>query len=39
LNGEYAPFGYIIEGIDIFDSLKPGDVNDSTTVDEFGELN
>ena len=39
LNGEYAPFGYIIEGLDIFDSLKPGDMIDSTTVDEFGQLN
>ncbi|VEU41069.1 unnamed protein product [Pseudo-nitzschia multistriata] len=39
LNGQYAPFGYIIEGFDVFDSLKPGDVIDSTTVDDFGQLN
>eukprot|EP00536_Pseudo-nitzschia_multiseries_P007156 jgi/Psemu1/319060/estExt_fgenesh1_pm.C_1650001 len=39
LDGLYAPFGYIIEGFDVFDSLKPGDVIDSTTVDDFGQLN
>lgn len=39
LDGQYAPFGYIIEGFDVFDSLKPGDVIDSTTVDDFGQLN
>ena len=39
LDGQYAPFGYIIEGFDIFDSLKPGDVIDSTSVDDFGQLN
>lgn len=39
LDGLYAPFGYIIEGIDIFNSLQPDDVIHSTTVDEFGQLN
>lgn len=39
LDGQYAPFGYIIRGFDVFDSLRPGDVIDSTSVDEFGELN
>jgi peptidylprolyl isomerase len=39
LDGQYAPFGYIIEGFDIFDSLEPGDVIDSTSVDDFGQLN
>jgi len=39
LDGLYAPFGYIIEGADVFNSLKPGDVIDSTTVDDFGQLN
>jgi peptidylprolyl isomerase len=39
LDGQYAPFGYIIGGLDVFDSLRPGDVIDSTSVDEFGELN
>lgn len=39
LDGQYAPFGYIIEGFEIFDSLQPGDVIDSTSVDSFGQLN
>jgi cyclophilin family peptidyl-prolyl cis-trans isomerase len=39
LDGEYAPFGYITEGYDIFLSLLPGDVIESTYVDEFGALN
>ena len=39
LDGQYAPFGYIIEGGEIFDSLQPGDIIDSTTVDSFGQLN
>jgi peptidylprolyl isomerase len=39
LDGLYAPFGYIIDGNGIFDSLQPGDVIDSTTVDDFGRLN
>ena len=39
LDGQYAPFGYIIEGFDVFDSLEPDDVIDSTSVDEFGQLN
>lgn len=39
LDGQYAPFGYIIEGFDIFDSLQPGDIIDSTIVDGFGQQN
>ena len=39
LDGQYAPFGYIIEGFDIFDSLEPGDIIDSTIVDGFGQQN
>ena len=39
LDGQYAPFGYIIEGFDIFDSLMPGDIIDLTSVDSFGQLN
>lgn len=39
LDGAYAPFGYIISGYDIFDSLRPGDVIESTSVDQFGQLN
>ncbi|KAG7346438.1 peptidyl-prolyl cis-trans isomerase [Nitzschia inconspicua] len=39
LDGQYAPFGYIIEGGDVFDSLQSGDEIASTTVDDFGQLN
>jgi len=39
LDGEYAPFAWIIEGYDIFQKLQPNDVVDATTVDEFGQLN
>ena len=39
LDGEYAPFGYIINGYDIYQALKPGDVIDTTIVDDFGQLN
>ena len=39
LDGRYAPFGYIIGGGDIFDSLESGDEIASTTVDSFGQLN
>ena len=36
LDGEYAPFGYIIAGKDIFQKLKANDVISATTVSEFG---
>jgi peptidylprolyl isomerase len=39
LDGDYAPFGFIIRGYDLFLSLKPGDIIDSTVVDSFGRLN
>jgi len=39
LDGEYAPFGYITDGFDVFQSLRPNDVIDSTYVDEWGQLN
>lgn len=39
LDGEYAPFGYITEGMDIFQKIKPGDILDETFVDEWGQLN
>jgi cyclophilin family peptidyl-prolyl cis-trans isomerase len=38
-DGEYAPFGYIIEGMDVFDKLQANDVIDQTTVSEWGILN
>ena len=39
LDGEYAPFGFIVGGYDIFEALQPGDVIDNTFVDPFGKLN
>lgn len=39
LNGQYSAFGYIIGGYDICQSLKPGDVIDTTIVGEFGQQN
>jgi peptidylprolyl isomerase len=39
LDGEYAPFGYIVEGYELFQRLEPNDVIDHTNVDEWGELN
>lgn len=39
MDGEYAPFGYIIAGFDLFQSLQPGDVIDDTIVDEWGAQN
>jgi peptidylprolyl isomerase len=39
LNGSYAPFGYVLDGLDILQSLQPGDVIRSTHVDEWGKLN
>lgn len=38
LDGEYAPFGYIVEGYDLFLTLLPGDIIESTIVDELGQL-
>jgi len=39
LDGQYAPFGYIVEGSDVFNSLRPGDVIGATYVSELGQLN
>ena len=39
LDGSFAPFGYIVEGYELFNKLKPGDVIDNTYVDEWGMLN
>ena len=36
LDGEYAPFGFIISGYDVFQKLQPGDVIEDTRVSEFG---
>jgi len=39
LDGAYAPFGYVIEGFELFQSLEPSDIIDATYVDEFGQCN
>jgi cyclophilin family peptidyl-prolyl cis-trans isomerase len=39
LDGEYAPFGYIVEGYDLFQQLQPNDIIEATTIDEWGLLN
>ena len=39
LDGQYAPFGYITAGADVYNSLKPGDVIKTTQVSEVGLLN
>jgi peptidylprolyl isomerase len=38
-DGNYAPFGYIIDGYDLFQNLTAGDVIDSTLVGDWGQLN
>ncbi|GKY98756.1 hypothetical protein MPSEU_000831900 [Mayamaea pseudoterrestris] len=38
-DGEYAPFGFIIDGIDVFEQLRPNDKIEETYVDEWGQLN
>jgi cyclophilin family peptidyl-prolyl cis-trans isomerase len=39
LDGQYAPFGYIVKGSDVYNSLRPGDVIKATYVSELGQLN
>lgn len=39
LDNQYAPFGFIIDGMSIFQSLQADDVIDATFVDDFGKLN
>ena len=39
LDGQYAPFGYIVGGSDVFNSLRPGDVIGATYVSELGQQN
>eukprot|EP00956_Cyclotella_meneghiniana_P005867 scaffold7697_cov76-Cyclotella_meneghiniana.AAC.2 len=39
LDGQYAPFGYIVGGADVYNSLRPGDVIKATYVSELGQLN
>ena len=37
--GQYAPFGYFVEGIDIMKNLQAGDEISATYVNEWGKLN
>lgn len=37
--GQYAPFGYVVEGLDIMRNLQAGDMIKETYVDEWGKLN
>lgn len=39
LDCQYAPFGYVMEGLDIMDSLQGGDVITATYVNEWGSMN
>ena len=39
LSGKYAPFGYIMEGLDIMNELEAGDVISATYVDDWGQMN
>jgi len=36
LDGQYAPFGYIISGEDVYSSLRPGDIIKQTDVSDVG---
>jgi cyclophilin family peptidyl-prolyl cis-trans isomerase len=38
LDGEYAPFGFITEGFNLFQTIQPNDIIDETFVDEWGQL-
>ena len=39
MNGRYAPFAYVIDGFDVLQKLKPGDIIASNKVDDFGLYN
>eukprot|EP00804_Cyclotella_cryptica_P009843 CCRYP_014151-RA/>CCRYP_014151-RA protein AED:0.08 eAED:0.16 QI:0/-1/0/1/-1/1/1/0/690 len=39
LDGQYAPFGYIVKGSNVYNSLRPGDVIKATYVSDLGQLN
>jgi cyclophilin family peptidyl-prolyl cis-trans isomerase len=39
LNGQYAIFGYILEGFDLMQNLQAGDIISATYVDEWGRMN
>ena len=37
--GQYAPFGYVVEGLDIMQNLQAGDIISATNLNEWGKLN
>jgi cyclophilin family peptidyl-prolyl cis-trans isomerase len=39
LNGKYAPFGYVLEGLDLMKDLQAGDIIAATYVNESGMMN
>mmetsp|Transcript_31983 Transcript_31983/g.95781 ORF Transcript_31983/g.95781 Transcript_31983/m.95781 type:complete len:183 (-) Transcript_31983:162-710(-) len=39
LDKQYAPFGYVVEGYDLLETLRPGDVISATDVGEWDRLN
>jgi peptidylprolyl isomerase len=39
LDGEYAPFGFVVDGLDVLERLRPNDRIEDTFVDEWGQLN
>jgi len=39
MDGKYAPFGYVIEGLDLMKDLQAGDLISATFVNELGMMN
>ena len=39
MDGTYAPFGYIVDGFDVAEEIKPGDIISTATVDDWGMQN
>jgi peptidylprolyl isomerase len=39
VNNQYAPFGYIVDGYDIYQSLEAGDIIEDTILSSFGQEN
>jgi cyclophilin family peptidyl-prolyl cis-trans isomerase len=38
MDGQYTPFGYVLDGLDIMQNLQNGDLITATYVDDFGQL-
>jgi hypothetical protein len=37
--GTYAPFGYVLDGLELLQNVQAGDTISSTAVNDFGQLN